>query len=78
MKKIKDMYMWEIEEMVATINVSIRYTGSKLYIDKPHHELCFDSDIFDAVEYDLCWNIDICELTENDLIDHINYYFEMD
>ena len=78
MKKIKDMQMWELEEMVDAINITIRYNGSKLYIDKPHHELCFDSDIFDDVEADIFWNIDICELTKNDLIDYINDYFDME
>lgn len=77
MKKIKDMCMWELEEMIDNINIGFLYTGSKFYIDKPHHELCFDADIFDDVEADLFWNIDICELTKNDLTDYINDYFEM-
>lgn len=76
MKKIKDMYMWELEDMVDAINRDRHYTMSKLYIDKPHHELCFDCDIFDDVEYDIYWNFDSCELTESDLIDYINDYFE--
>lgn len=78
MKKIKDMQMWEIEEMVDAINITIRYNGSKLYIDKSHRELCFDSDIFDDVESDIFWNIDICELTRSDLISNINDYFDME
>lgn len=76
MKKIKDMYMWELEEIVDSVNTDIRYTGSKLYIDKPHHEILFDCNIFDDSEYDAYWSVDICELTKNELIADIGECYE--
>lgn len=72
MKKIKDMYMWELEEIVKHFNTLTLHAGYRFEIDKPHNELLFYTS--NENDYDAYFTIDIVEKTFTELI----MYMELD